>query len=91
VTVRHKRLALQVLDTIIKNPRVSNSELAEKYEVTQIYMRQITSLLVQVGLTNSPAPGVHEATELGSVTPDYVQKELPTELQLKRTKREKKQ
>jgi len=68
-------VAIEVLTAIQQNPRITPAEIAEKTGITQQYVRNILSPLVELQLIETPVRGIYNITELGEYVLDYLQKE----------------
>jgi len=68
-------VAIEVLTAIQQNPRITPAEIAEKTGITQQYVRNTLSTLVELHLIETPVRGIYNITELGEYVLDYLQKE----------------
>jgi predicted transcriptional regulator len=58
-------VAIEVLETIKKNPRITPLEIAEKIKTSAQYVRNTLRVLTELSLVETPVRGVYLITDFG--------------------------
>ena len=58
-------VAVEILMTILENPRITPQEISGKTEITPQYVRNTLRVLTELNLVETPVRGIYLITELG--------------------------
>ena len=58
-------MAVEILMTILANPRITPQEISGKTEISPQYVRNTLRVLTELNLVETPVRGIYLITELG--------------------------
>jgi len=58
-------VAVEILMTILENPRITPQEISGKTEISPQYVRNTLRVLTELNLVETPVRGIYLITELG--------------------------
>ena len=58
-------MAVEILMTILENPRITPQEISGKTEISPQYVRNTLRVLTELNLVETPVRGIYLITELG--------------------------
>jgi len=68
-------VALEILNVIKENPRITPQEVSEKTEISTQYVRNTLRVLTELKLVETPVRGVYLITDLGKYVLAKVEQE----------------
>lgn len=70
-------VAIEILETIAQNPRITPLEISKKLGISLQYIRNTLRILTELKLLETPVRGVYVLTELGKHIIQQISKAKP--------------
>lgn len=67
-------VALDIMKAIEQTPRITPLEISKRLKISTQYVRNVLSILAELGLVETPARGIYTLTDLGKYVLEQVTK-----------------